>query len=292
MNLIGASKDAPSHKNNMHSDSFFYKGKTHNICEDYALGGTAQVILDADCSIQQIPIAIVSDGCSSSKDTDLGSRIISKVAADNASLLIAEDLESFGSAVIFHARRIILDAGWDLNCLDATLLITASTEEYTDIFVAGDGVVMLVHDKDNYTIHDITYPSGAPRYLNYWHDPERAKGYAEKFGELRVVYSHHFNKDVVSVSNNTSTSPFWNTRISNSDFESVILMSDGVHSFQQLTSGESKLYKPVPMIEVVKELTSFKSMSGEFVTRKLKRFAKTTMWENMDDVSVSAIHLR
>lgn len=276
----------------MHSDSFFYKGKTHDVCEDYALSDTIDIALEADNAEEQIPIAIVCDGCSGSKDTDFGSRVIAKVAAENVRLLLNDTPELFGSSVITSARRIAEHAGWDIGCLDATLLIAASTEEYTDIFVAGDGVVAL-YNKDRYTIHDITYPSGAPRYLNYWHNPDRIEAYRKMYGDARVVYSHHFYKEeeIESPFETISDTPFWNTRINNSDFERVVLMSDGVHSFQQLVTDSGKRYDPVSMIDVVQNLTAFKGLKGEFVKRRVKRFAKSTEWENTDDVSVASISL-
>jgi len=271
----------------MHSDSFFYKGKTHDVCEDYALSDTVNVALGADSPEQKTPIAIVSDGCSSSKDTDFGARVIAKVAAENVRLLIGGNPELFGSSVITSARRIAEHAGWEMGCLDATLLIAASTPEYTDIFVAGDGVVVLAHDNESYTVHDVTYPSGAPRYLNYWHNPDRIEAYEKMYGDLRRVYS--YNKGITV--SHTSDTPFWNIRVNNSDFERIVLLSDGVHSFQRLVTGSGKMYQPVPMLEVLQELIAFKGMKGEFVKRRVKRFAKQTEWENNDDVSVAGICL-
>ena len=55
----------------MKIDSAFQIGKTHDICEDFALTGTKNSI---------VPYTIVSDGCSSSPLTDVGSRILSFAA--------------------------------------------------------------------------------------------------------------------------------------------------------------------------------------------------------------------
>jgi len=54
----------------MNDDSIFTIGKTHRICQDYAHTGNKNGMF----------YAILSDGCSSSEHTDLGSRIMVKTA--------------------------------------------------------------------------------------------------------------------------------------------------------------------------------------------------------------------
>ena len=55
----------------MKLDSAFQIGKTHDVCEDFALTGTFE---DEKNTARYV---IVSDGCSSSQNTDLGSRLLS-----------------------------------------------------------------------------------------------------------------------------------------------------------------------------------------------------------------------
>ena len=52
-------------------DTFYSTGKSHQVCEDYVV---------ANC---RYPIICLSDGCSSSKDTDVGSRLIVRSALDD-----------------------------------------------------------------------------------------------------------------------------------------------------------------------------------------------------------------
>ena len=52
-------------------DSFLKKGKQHFICEDYIINSD-----DRDT----MPYIILSDGCSSSENTDIGSRVLVRSA--------------------------------------------------------------------------------------------------------------------------------------------------------------------------------------------------------------------
>jgi hypothetical protein len=71
------------------------------------------------------------------------------------------------------------------------------------------------------------------------------------------------------------------------ELQSVVICSDGAESF---FSGA----EPYDQIAVIKEITSFKVWTGEFVKRRLSRllsdFAKKGV-EPLDDISCSAIHI-
>lgn len=53
----------------MEINAYYQIGKDHKVCEDYALCGT-----------EPFPYAILSDGCSSVNDSDIGSRILVSMA--------------------------------------------------------------------------------------------------------------------------------------------------------------------------------------------------------------------
>ena len=57
----------------VYSDSYFKIGKTHLICQDYALHSEGHISL--------------SDGCSSSPNTDIGSRLLCLINKNNRSLV-------------------------------------------------------------------------------------------------------------------------------------------------------------------------------------------------------------
>jgi serine/threonine protein phosphatase PrpC len=275
----------PQFRAYMHSDSFFFKGKTHDINEDYAISGFH------DVGNHDIPFAIVCDGCSGSKDTDFGARVIAKEASNQIEKLTEPSIGefSFGLSVISQARKIITGTGWDQNCLDATLLVAASSSTRTYIQAIGDGVIVLIDD-EFITIHDITYPSGAPRYLNYWNDPHRSEVYENKYSNKRIVKTHRICGDIINTTENESESPCWSTHFLNDSYKKVVLLSDGVHSFQKLVTGNGKVHQPIDMMDILNELISFKTTKGEFVKRRVKRFIKNMdNIENNDDLSVAAI---
>ena len=68
------------------ADAHFSIGKTHRVCEDYARAG---LLPDGRA------FAIVSDGCSSSPDTDFGSRLMT-IAAQERMMLSGDFFEPSG----------------------------------------------------------------------------------------------------------------------------------------------------------------------------------------------------
>jgi len=54
----------------MHADHHYEIGSSHVACEDYAMSGTQE----------GLTYAILSDGCSASKDSDVGARILCHLA--------------------------------------------------------------------------------------------------------------------------------------------------------------------------------------------------------------------
>ena len=264
----------------MHSDSFFFKGKSHDVCEDYATHGSTYL------NNKQVCYAIVSDGCSSSKDTDIGARVLTKAAEENLHLINYD--VAFGDAVINKASEVVDFAGWNPYCLDATLLVATSEEDKTQIQVIGDGVVCLLNN-DCIVVHDITYPSGAPRYLTYWSNNDRAIAYKNAYSNLRIVDTYYIFKDRTIKETTESEHPVWSIKVSNDTCQTIILTSDGVHSFQELFLSQGKTFSHIDLFNVLKEIYGFKNTNGEFVKRRIKRFAKTTSWENTDDLAVAAI---
>src|SRR6185436_19119745 len=101
----------------MNTDYYLKRGRNHSVCEDFATAG----IQDGQ------GFALVSDGCSASKEVDFGSRILVHAARDNFSALLkngAFDAVDFASATIGKAGKV-LECFSTLpdSTLDATLLL-------------------------------------------------------------------------------------------------------------------------------------------------------------------------
>ena len=90
-------------------DSIFKIGKTHTVCQDYAIHKQSENV-----SFKQENIIALSDGCSGAPDTDFGSRFLVKTFVDY----------SIGNRANYHK---IIDCAeilnLDLYCLSATLLM-------------------------------------------------------------------------------------------------------------------------------------------------------------------------
>jgi hypothetical protein len=102
----------------MNTDFYLERGKDHAVCEDFAAAG----------SLGGHGFALVSDGCSSSKEVDFGSRILVHAARDNLARLLGSgasfDAVDFGEATIAKAGKVLgCFEGLPGSTLDATLIL-------------------------------------------------------------------------------------------------------------------------------------------------------------------------
>src|ERR1051325_3113577 len=141
----------------MNSDAIINIGSTHAICQDYAIARNDHVIL--------------SDGCSSSPDTDIGARLL--VKALDQLLKNPADIEQLHK----NAAQIALD--WSNmialppQSVDATLMSIHVTDEDLIIACSGDGVIVLESQAGVLDVYSISSPSGYPFYPSYVHQPDR-----------------------------------------------------------------------------------------------------------------------
>jgi len=96
----------------MEINSCFQIGKDHKICEDYAISGH-----------DPFPYIIISDGCSSNLNTDIGSRILVSMTKKNIHLFNPEYYIDFVDNVIFQSKSLVSIMGLNKDCLHATLLL-------------------------------------------------------------------------------------------------------------------------------------------------------------------------
>ena len=141
----------------MNTDSAFYIGKTHDICEDFALSNKNGIVL--------------SDGCSGSDNTDVGSRLLCFNALrllstiENQHLLYFEETEC-----LLETRPSASLLNLPTTCLDATLLLSASNKLYTTSCIYGDGYIIIELKNGNKYIIKSEYTDNYPYYINYIYD--------------------------------------------------------------------------------------------------------------------------
>lgn len=246
---------------NIHTDSLFIQGTTHKVCQDYA--------------VHEKDFIIVSDGCSSSPKTDIGSRILCQSAKDVITLNNALGYREFGSAVISKANVISQLMRVPIESLDATLLIAFKNANYIHVYAYGDGNIIVEYKDGRRRLIDINFKSGAPYYLSYWLDNKRKQRYTQEFFDKVTIEgaSTYFPTDELA----------WCFDIN--DIRSVTLCSDGYDSF--LNPDNTKYFPDL------NDVIAFKNTNGEFLNRQIYNglFKKLNRMDiaPYDDFGIAAI---
>lgn len=271
------------------ADSFFAIGSTHEICQDYVISNPDKLY------------TILADGCSTAKDTDIGARLLVKTEEQNLDKgcpMCGADYKK----IIFQAEANAKVLGLDKNCLHATLLTLRLSEDGDFLpFVYGDGVIVARKRISNLgtpqlRIMNLEYPSGAPYYLRY--ELDNSKTQWEKIFGSSYFQSHTFldiesNRTVLGEKIQLEENS-WEGIYELSEYDMVAVLSDGIHSFFKKEKTDTSIKTtPINYIEVIQELFKFKSMNGQFVKRRCKRFFKECKekgWEHYDDFSIGVIY--
>jgi len=247
--------------------------KPQKSCQDYCL-------VDPDNQIM-----ILSDGCSSSKNTDVGARILchrAKLHLKNQSPNLVKYF--WFTHVIFPSFEIIKEMELNLDCLDSTLIVGYIDQDEIKIVTYGDGSHITVNKNGEInTFVSFSYDQNAPYYLSYLLNNERSQEYKRVVKDKKIE-TYYSENDSVSETINPCISDLSTYQIN--ELSMVMITSDGIESFFNYKTGEK-----IPSIEVVKELIRIKSKNGDFVKRRVKRmmedFAKKDIY-NSDDLSVCA----
>jgi hypothetical protein len=243
----------------MNANSAIRIGSTHSVCQDYVIARNDG------------PYVILSDGCSSSPDTDVGSRLLVR----GAEIIMNECLEDVEQ---WHkeAARLALDwaalLGLPVQSVDATLLTAHVSGDELIIACSGDGVVVLESWNGSLDVQRISSPTGYPFYPCYDHQSERLAEFRSKSDSSIRIF-----------------------KLKARDYKYAAVASDGVDSFfRKQQSANGKRTENVPLRDVIHELWSFKNSHGAFVERRLNRFTKDAQangWQHADDLSIGVIYL-
>lgn len=278
----------------MNSNAFFTIGKIHTVCEDYARAG----------DLNGYAYAILSDGCSSSKDTDIGARLL----VANATRLMHRkifSIKEIGETAAGHARDSLGFPDIESTCLDATLFIaTENPDKSVTAAAFGDGFIIARSREKVIESYRIDFDN-IPAYPSYLLSNSRQRTYVEQGCSNRlislqliveglIVKETFTNSEIFINSKGEITPKFLDWAYFSVDFQKdkydlVLLASDGIDSFTD------KDGHPVPVGQIIKELTDIKTFNGEFIVRRMKtflhKFCTANGWQHYDDVSVAAIYL-
>lgn len=270
-------------------DNLFIKGN-HAICQDYSL-----TLSHGDKSV-----LIVSDGCSNSKDTDIGSRLLCYSAKsamlgnryysshiNNWNTLLYQ--ESLGFQIITDAKMIAACAfNLPCNCLDATLLIGIwdHKQKKGKAFCYGDGTVIWKTNKnDKLNFVNLSYESNAPYYLSYSLNAENKKRYFENYGDKNLI-----SVEVLSEEVNKNFYPY-DKYIEFSFDESTTMLalaSDGLSSFEKDKAA-------VNISTIIDPFFAFKNTNGEYLKRRVDKYLKQLNKEgysHYDDISLATLLIK
>lgn len=286
----------------MNADSAFRVGSSHAVCQDYALAGTCLPSERSQVAgAHGRPYVILSDGCSSSPDTDIGARLMVKAAertlrgwAGPTARDLAEIHEDAARLALTWAELL----GLRPQAVDATLLTAHLDGGELAVGCSGDGVVCLRTRAGALDVYSISYPSGYPLYPSYTHQPERllALGDARRAGKEVTHYRSASVEDRLQPMGGATGGgpPTEVFTVKAADYECAALFSDGIHSFFRAGQTEAGgRVEPVPLDSILRDLISFKTTRGAFVGRRMKRFLKDCRqkgWQHADDLSVGALH--
>lgn len=285
----------------MNADSAFVIGATHAVCQDYAVAGNGRLAEQArDANSPAAPYLILSDGCSSSSDTDIGARLLVK-AAEQILLAyrpLASELAEMHKESARRALTWVKLAGLSPQAVDATLLTAHVRDGELIIGCSGDAVIVLQSSTGAFDVYAISYPSGYPLYPGYLHQPERLMASTDhgrinkevkRFRCASAVEPLRLEEATISV----SLTEVLTVKVC--DYKHAVLLSDGIHSFFTTRQTEtSKMAEDLPMDQTLKELISFKNFRGAFAGRRLKSFLKVCQsrgWQHRDDLSIGALYL-
>jgi hypothetical protein len=273
----------------VHADACFRIGASHLgdglPCQDYAVAEAAAVL----------PFAVVSDGCSSSGRTDVGSRLVALAAAvELRAAAEAVDRAAFIRAVAGRAMEAARVLGASLFDMDATLAAAQATPGGgAAALLFGDGVVA-ARFPDRLEVVETDWAGNMPGYPLYAADPERMSAFlaqseaaAARDGRppcsvrrWRLVggAAEAVSEEGLSASEGLSgVAARWSETP-----DVVAVMSDGASQ----VSGADRF-------EVVSALTAVKSArTGAFVTRRVNRaLAELARAGSLpvDDLSIAAL---
>lgn len=256
-------------------DQYLKIGKMHEICEDYILSG-----------LTPLPHVILSDGCSSSKNTDVAARLLCLIARKFLfSRYILFEKPEFGISHQFMGTTVITGAniiGRDLLymddefSLDATLIVSYIHNEKICVHVYGDGNILATRNDGSIRLINIKTDKNFPYYLSYQLDKGRDDHYKKHAISTIITdtdFPGAFNSGLPSM--DRFVFPI-------SEYKTVLISSDGIESVN------------TDIKEITNMILDFKTFGKRFVARRLrwilKRF-KTIHIYNQDDISIGGYHI-
>ncbi|MBI4068162.1 protein phosphatase 2C domain-containing protein [Candidatus Kaiserbacteria bacterium] len=272
----------------LYTDHAFHIGKPHltggTPCQDYALSG-----IHGDGAY-----AVVSDGCSRGRETDVGARLI----AHAMRMELCEKGLQGGDLPSLQARLPLANNPWGLSEQDmlATVIGAYATKNSGAVHLYGDGVIAFKY-RDG-TVNAIRYEwsKNAPFYPAYC-SAEALAGFGALYRDqpysVARAQSHLYKSGIVSrhalmhsLCDGMKGFHYiigrWEMYL-NLGLEYVAVFTDGV------TQVDGMYWE-----DVVKELLAFKTIEGSFAKRRLMAFVRNAEKNGrgcLDDIAYAVIRI-
>ncbi|MBI2591088.1 MAG: protein phosphatase 2C domain-containing protein [Candidatus Brennerbacteria bacterium] len=286
------------------TDHYFQIGHSHYVagkpCQDYALSRSSEIIA----------CAIVSDGCSTGGNTDVGSRILAfgtlQAIRDHAKASNGS-LDTAVISIVARQQQLIETVrpmlGLNRSDMLATCVYAYITRLGALIHIQGDGVIGIKYRSGWIDMHRFDWAKNAPFYPSY--NDEEEKVYIINLHEGifdTAVMSHVrfwrspdgiFEKEEISQISFSEGRNGFIFRISAEDLsiiEFIAVFTDGVSQIGSLPNGNNLL----DWRRGVTEFLSFKNNVGEFAKRRMIRGIKDMHRIGngpIDDISFAVIHI-
>ncbi len=266
-------------------------GGLHLFCEDYACHGQ-----------RPVPHVILSDGCSSSPDTDVGARLLVLTARRRLAVLQQptttedEKIEQhwrFGHQVAALSTMRVERLGLPVSVLDATLLVAYHDEAGVSVHLYGDGCIGARREDGRWEFIQVEYAHNAPFYLSYLTDAERQHSYIAMIGtdctetaqtvHRTTVYQESDAPETVETVHQSYDTPLffsfdWH------QYNLIALASDGLHSFFLETTGER-----LNGSAIARSLLTFRHTGKDFLKQRVRQLLLQYAGQGIhpfDDVSL------
>ena len=283
-------------KQRFYVDDYFHIGQMHlgsgKPCQDYSFSGV----------IDEGVFAIVSDGCSTGRHTDVGARVIALSTVNALQRWMKNTnvpINKLSELVTDQHNYAILKSteAFSLQLVDmlATCLYVSLTPNGGLVSVQGDGVIAKVYKDGSITIVAYRWDDNMPLYPAYAED--NYKSFIEAHGgdpELKCLKAEHHYQDALggikinfqNISLNEAikgiTQEISKDEIAKLSFLAVF--TDGVMQVEGIHWKDAVL-----------NLLAFKTLEGEFAKRRMIRFIKDSKSENkkgpLDDISYAVIRI-
>lgn len=272
----------------LHTDHHFVIGHGHvtsgKPCQDHAISGMLKA---HSCAVERA-FAVVSDGCSSAGQTDIGSRLVTSSTVKALRMVLpdgAEFQDKHPEAVYEVSGVLANTAANHLGLNSRDLLATqlfAVVEPSGKCFVSvyGDGAVAFVDHEGGICAHIFEWQRNFPFYPH-----EDRRRFVELHGGVdspsltQTAYTISPQGEVTLSLETTLTAghgcngvTFFSDVAKDKKTALVCLFSDGVMQVGRVDP-KSEIEKIEPL-EVVRRLVAFKGLAGEFSKRRMIRFLK------------------